>query len=136
MAKLSSPQTSYRIERDSLGELRVPADAYYGVQTARAVANFPISGLTPALMAQAGMYSHHGADELGRGYNALVDAYLQIKKAAAIVNNELGMLDDARCKAIVAAADHVLACSLRGEWVVDVFQAGAGTSFNMNTNEV
>jgi aspartate ammonia-lyase len=135
-AKQTTTKTEYRIERDSLGELRVPADAYYGVQTARAVANFPISGLTPALMAQAGMYSHHGADELGRGYNSLVDAYLQIKKAAAIVNAELGMLDEPRSRAVVAAADHVLAGKLREQWVVDVFQAGAGTSFNMNTNEV
>jgi fumarate hydratase class II len=130
-----APSPAFRVERDSLGELRVPADAYYGVQTARAVENFPISGLTPALLAQSAAFSHHGADELGRGYNALVDAYLEIKRAAAIVNCDLGMLDKARRDAIVKAADHVLAGNLRDQWVVDVFQAGAGTSFNMNPND-
>jgi aspartate ammonia-lyase len=141
MATTPTTPAGFRVERDSLGELRVPADAYYGVQTARAVANFPISGLTPALLANAREYSHHGQDELGPGYGAFVMAQLEIKKAAAIVNAQLGMLDAARSKAIVWAADKALADFRAGgpltrHWVVDVFQAGAGTSFNMNTNEV
>ena len=128
---------AFRLERDSLGELRVPADAYYGVQTARAVANFPISGLTPALLAEGRRrIVAHGQPDPGPGYGALVAAYVEIKKAAALVNAELGMLDGPRATAIVKAADHVLKGHLREQWVVDVFQAGAGTSFNMNTNEV
>jgi aspartate ammonia-lyase len=107
---------SYRIETDPLGELRVPAAAYYGVQTQRAVENFPISGMTaPA---------------------ELVNATVQIKKAAAEANRILGRLDPDVASAIVAAADEVLAGGLRDQFVVDVYQAGAGTSHNMNVNEV
>lgn len=105
-----------RTEKDSLGELQVPADAYYGVQTARAIANFPISGLRPN--------------------PAFVRATVQIKKAAAIVNAKLGELPREKADAIVAAADEVLNGNLNDQFVVDVFQAGAGTSHNMNTNEV
>ncbi|HVG38522.1 MAG TPA: aspartate ammonia-lyase [Pyrinomonadaceae bacterium] len=105
-----------RTEKDSLGELQVPASAYYGVQTARAVANFPISGLRPN--------------------PAFVRATVQIKKAAAIVNARLGELPQEKADAIVAAADEVLNGNLSDQFVVDVFQAGAGTSHNMNTNEV
>ncbi|GAC1403418.1 MAG: aspartate ammonia-lyase [Pyrinomonadaceae bacterium] len=112
----ASPEIKTRIEKDSLGELEVPANAYYGVQTARAVANFPISGLKPN--------------------PAFVRAMVQIKKAAAIVNAQLGLLDEERSVAIVAAADEILSGKLLDQFVVDVFQAGAGTSHNMNTNEV
>ena len=105
-----------RTEKDSLGELQVPAEAYYGVQTARAVANFPISGLKP--------------------HPAFVRATVQIKKAAAIVNARLGQLPQEKAEGIVAAADEILAGKLADQFVVDVFQAGAGTSHNMNTNEV
>ena len=105
-----------RIERDPIGEFAVPADAYYGIQTARAVENFPISGL------------HAPAD--------LVTATVLIKKAAAQANLALGRLDKRLADAIVAAADEVLAGRLRDQFVVDVYQAGAGTSHNMNTNEV
>jgi fumarate hydratase class II len=108
--------TKTRIEKDSLGELEVPANAYYGVQTARAISNFPISGLKPN--------------------PAFVRAMVQIKKAAAIVNAKLGMLDKERADAIVQAADEVLNGKMLDQFVVDVFQAGAGTSHNMNTNEV
>jgi aspartate ammonia-lyase len=105
-----------RIERDPLGEVRVPSNAYYGVQTQRAVDNFPISGLkAPA---------------------ELVTATILIKKAAAIANGELGRLDQEVADAIVAAADEVLAGKHREQFVVDVYQAGAGTSHNMNANEV
>ncbi|MBW8861480.1 MAG: aspartate ammonia-lyase [Acidobacteria bacterium] len=108
--------TEYRIERDPLGELRVPAAAYYGVQTARAVENFPISGLCAA------------AD--------LVTATILIKKAAAEANAQLGRLDRDVANAIVRAADEILDGRLRDQFVVDVYQAGAGTSHNMNANEV
>src|SRR5215207_7783028 len=105
-----------RTERDPLGEFPVPADAYYGIQTARAVANFPISGLrTPA---------------------DLVTATILIKKAAAQANIALGRLDSRVGDAIVRAADEVLGGALRDQFVVDVYQAGAGTSHNMNVNEV
>lgn len=109
-------QSLMRTEKDSLGELQVPAGAYYGVQTARAVANFPISGLKPN--------------------PAFVRATVQIKKAAAIVNAKLGELPQDKADAIVAAADEVLSGKFSDQFVVDVFQAGAGTSHNMNTNEV
>ena len=106
----------YRIERDPLGEVNVPADAYYGGQTARAVENFPISGL--------------------RAPADLVTATILVKKAAAEANAALGRLDREIAAAIVAAADEVLAGHLRDQFVVDVYQAGAGTSHNMNANEV
>jgi aspartate ammonia-lyase len=105
-----------RLERDPLGEVRVPSDAYYGVQTQRAVENFRISGLT--------------------AHPELVTATVQIKKAAAEANAALGRLDTSVARAIVAAADEVLGGALRDQFVVDVYQAGAGTSHNMNANEV
>jgi aspartate ammonia-lyase len=105
-----------RTERDPLGELNVPADAYYGVQTARAVENFPISGL--------------------RAPADLVTATILVKKAAAEANAALGRLDPGVARAIVSAADEILAGGLRDQFVVDVYQAGAGTSHNMNANEV
>ncbi len=105
-----------RIERDSLGERELPGDVYYGIQTARAVENFRVSGWKP--------------------YPAFVTATVQIKKAAARVNSILGGLDQSIAKAIEAAADEVLDGKLRDQFVVDPFQAGAGTSHNMNANEV
>jgi aspartate ammonia-lyase len=105
-----------RTERDPLGEFSVPADAYYGIQTARALANFPISGL--------------------RAPADLIVATVLIKKAAAEANATLNRLDGAVAGAIVRAADDVLEGALRDQFVVDVYQAGAGTSHNMNANEV
>jgi aspartate ammonia-lyase len=116
VASTPSPVAKYRIERDPLGEVRVPADAYYGGQTQRAVENFPISGLTAP--------------------PELVTATIQVKKAAAEANRDLRRLDEDVARAIVSAADEVLAGRLRDQFVVDVYQAGAGTSHNMNTNEV
>src|SRR5262244_1535970 len=107
---------SFRTERDPLGELPVPADAYYGVQTARAVENFPISGL--------------------RAPDDLIVATILIKKAAAETNAALGRLDADIAAAIRTGADEILAGGLRDQFVVDVYQAGAGTSHNMNANEV
>jgi len=106
----------FRIERDPLGDVKVPADAYYGAQTQRAVENFPISGLTAPI--------------------ELILATVQIKKAAAAANAALGRLASDIAGAIVRAADEILNGTLRDQFVVDVYQAGAGTSHNMNTNEV
>jgi aspartate ammonia-lyase len=105
-----------RTERDPLGERQVPADAYYGIQTLRALENFPISGLKAA--------------------PDFVTATVLVKKAAAEANGSLGRLRPEVAAAIVRAADEVLAGALRDHFVVDVFQAGAGTSHNMNANEV
>ena len=108
--------SAMRIERDPLGEREVPAGAYYGIQTRRAVENFPISGL--------------------RAPRSLVDATVLIKKAAAQANVALGRLDARLGDAIVRAADEILDGALADQFVVDVYQAGAGTSHNMNANEV
>ncbi|HEY1952543.1 MAG TPA: aspartate ammonia-lyase [Gemmatimonadaceae bacterium] len=105
-----------RSEKDPLGALDVPADALYGVQTLRAVQNFPISGLKPL--------------------PAFVDAVVRIKRAAALTHKETGRLDARIADAIVKAADEVLTGRHRDQFVVDVYQAGAGTSHNMNVNEV
>ncbi len=105
-----------RIERDPLGELPVPADALYGIQTERARQNFPISHLQPLA--------------------PFVDAVVWIKKAAGLVHKQTGRLDPKLADAIVRAADEVLAGQHRQHFVVDPYQAGAGTSHNMNCNEV
>src|ERR1041385_4005317 len=105
-----------RIEKDSLGDRQIPADAYYGVQTHRALENFPISGFQPK--------------------PSYVDATVHIKKAAAKVNKTLGLLDAKKADPIVQAADEILSGKLREWFMVDVYQAGAGTSHNMNANEV
>jgi aspartate ammonia-lyase len=105
-----------RIERDPLGELPVPAEALWGIQTERARQNFPISHLRPL--------------------PAFVDAVIQIKKAAALTHRETGRLDARLADAIVKAADEVLEGGHREQFVVDPYQAGAGTSHNMNCNEV
>jgi len=101
-----------RMEKDSLGELLVPAEAYYGIQSVRASQNFPISGL--------------------RAEAELVEAVIFIKKAAALVNSELHQLDKAKAEAIIKACDEVIAGKFRDQFIVDVFQMGAGTSFHMN----
>jgi aspartate ammonia-lyase len=105
-----------RVEKDSMGERQIPESAYYGIQTLRAIENFPISGLKPLA--------------------TYVDACILIKKAAAIVNGDLGCIPTEISQAIVAAADEILQGSLRDQFVVDVYQAGAGTSHHMNVNEV
>ncbi|MDP8225462.1 MAG: aspartate ammonia-lyase [Candidatus Lernaella stagnicola] len=107
---------SVRVEKDSLGTLEIPADAYYGVNVGRALINFPISRR--------------------KIHPRIVEAYCRIKKAAAKVNREAGRLRAKDAKAIRSAADEVLAGMFRDQFVIDVFQAGAGTSTNMNANEV
>ncbi|MFW5951501.1 MAG: class II fumarate hydratase [Gemmatimonadota bacterium] len=106
----------YRIEKDSLGEMKVPAAALYGAQTQRAVENFPISGL-----------------RVPRGFIA---AMAMIKKAAAQANAELGLLDEEMAAAIVESAQEVIDGRHDEQFPVDIFQTGSGTSTNMNTNEV
>lgn len=106
----------FRIERDSMGEFQVPDDAYYGAQTARAVANFPISGL--------------------RFPRTFIRAMGAIKHAAATVNEALGAVDAERAQAIRQAAGEVIEGTLDSQFPVDIFQTGSGTSTNMNTNEV
>ena len=105
-----------RQEKDSLGYVDVPAGAYYGAQTARAVENYPISGL--------------------RAHPLLIRAFGMVKHAAAEANRQLGLVDERRANAIMAAAAEVIAGRWNEQFVVDIFQAGAGVSFHMNTNEV
>src|SRR5690242_14391037 len=107
---------AFRTEKDPLGPLQVPTDALYGVQTLRAVQNFPISGLKPL--------------------EPFVTAQVWIKKAAAMTHKQTGRLDAKMADAIIKAADEVLAGQHRENFVVDPYQAGAGTSHNMNANEV
>ncbi|WP_243059202.1 aspartate ammonia-lyase [Nocardioides sp. SR21] len=108
--------TDYRVEHDSMGEVRVPQDALWQAQTQRAVENFPISG-TPI-------------------EPALIHAIGHVKAAAAVVNGELGVLDQERAHAITAAAREVVTGDHDAEFPIDVFQTGSGTSSNMNANEV
>ena len=113
---MNAPET--RNEHDLLGDRAVPATAYYGVHTLRAVENFPISGNPISI------------------YPDLIRALACIKQAAALANRELGMLDAAKCDAIVKACEEIRAGRLHEQFVVDVIQGGAGTSTNMNANEV
>src|SRR5688572_21319389 len=106
----------FRIEKDSLGEMKVPADALYGPQTQRAVENFPISG-----------------QRFGRRF---IEAMGLIKRAAAETNAALGHLDASIAKSIVAAATEVVEGKWDDQFVLDVYQTGSGTSTNMNANEV
>ncbi len=108
--------TDYRIEHDTMGEVRVPKDALYSAQTQRAVENFPISGQR--------LRSHH------------IGALGQVKKAAAQANKELGIVDAEMADAIIEAADQVVTGQHDDQFPIDIFQTGSGTSSNMNTNEV
>lgn len=113
---MTAASSDTRVERDSLGEVQVPLNALYGAQTQRAVLNFPISGLKP--------------------WPAFVDSIVAVKRCAAQVNADLHLLKPDYARAIVQAADEILAGYWRDQFVVDPFQAGAGTSHNMNANEV
>lgn len=107
---------AYRIEHDSIGEKQVPEEAYYGVQTLRAAENFGITGLSM--------------------HPELINSIAQIKKAAAITNFEVGRLDKKRADAIVQACDEIISGQYHDQFIVDPIQGGAGTSLNMNANEV
>jgi aspartate ammonia-lyase len=109
-------KASTRTEKDSLGLKEVPTDVYYGIQTARAVENYPISGL--------------------RAHVALIRAIAMIKEAAAEANRDLGLVDEKTAEAIITAAKEIQDGKWHEHFVVDVYQAGAGVSFHMNTNEV
>ncbi|MBW4613740.1 MAG: aspartate ammonia-lyase [Desmonostoc vinosum HA7617-LM4] len=108
--------SQFRVERDSMGDRQISSNVYYGIQTLRAIENFPISGIKPL--------------------STYVDACILIKKATAIVNGELGCISQDISKAIAQAADEILAGKFRDQFVVDIYQAGAGTSHHMNVNEV
>ncbi|MBU8905736.1 aspartate ammonia-lyase [Desertibacillus haloalkaliphilus] len=108
--------TAYRVERDLLGEKKVPVDAYYGIQTMRAKENFPITGYPP--------------------HKELIRAFGFVKKAAAMANRDVGVLNPKIAKAIISASEEVIEGKLNDHFVVDSIQGGAGTSFNMNANEV
>ncbi|WP_059102535.1 aspartate ammonia-lyase [Shouchella shacheensis] len=108
--------SDYRIERDLLGEKQVPKSAYYGIQTMRAKDNFPITGYPP--------------------HPELIRAFGYVKKAAALANRDVGVLRPHLAEAIVEASEEVIAGKLNDEFIVDSIQGGAGTSFNMNANEV
>jgi aspartate ammonia-lyase len=108
--------TATRTEKDSIGTKEIPADVYYGIQTARAVENYPISGM--------------------RAHPTLIRAFGMVKQAAAEANKSLRLLDKKRADAIIQAAEEVQKGKWDKEFVVDVFQAGAGVSFHMNSNEV
>ena len=105
-----------RKETDPLSEKTLPKNAYYGIQTLRATENFPVSGI--------------------KAPTVFIKAYVLVKKAAALANTQVGWLDPKMGKAIVQACDEILAGKFLNQFVVDVYQAGAGTSFNMNVNEV
>lgn len=107
---------SFRHERDTLGAVRVPASAYYGAQTARAFHNFPISATRPRTV--------------------FIQATAMVKKAAAEANSALGLLDRRTARAVIRASDEIIRGRFHAEFIVDAFQAGAGTSHNMNSNEV
>jgi fumarate hydratase, class II len=108
--------SDFRIEKDSLGEVRVPKDALYGAQTQRAAENFPISGI-----------------RFSRGF---IQAVGIVKRAAALANRDLGLLDAAKADAIAAATMRIIEGELDDQFVLDIFQTGSGTSTNMNANEV
>ncbi len=110
--------TATRVEHDLIGDRDVPADAYWGIHSLRALENFPITGIPIGVSPY------------------LVEALAAVKEAAATANNELGLLDDERFEAIRAACEEIRAGQLHDEFVVDVIQGGAGTSSNMNANEV
>ena len=105
-----------RLEKDSLGTKEVSQSVYWGIQTQRAIENFPISGI--------------------RAHPRFIDAFVLVKKAAALANKDVGILPAPMSDAIARASDEILSGALRDQFVVDVFQMGAGTSFNMNVNEV
>ena len=106
----------FRTEHDSLGDIQVPLNAYYGAQTQRAIENFPVSG--------------------HKAHPGFVWASAAVKLAAAKVHQELGLLNGKNASAIISAAEEIMSGSLHDQFVIDVYQAGAGTSHNMNTNEV
>ena len=107
---------SFRTDKDSLGEIKVPSDAYYGPFTVRAISQYNVTGQ--------------------KAHANLVRAFVMIKRSAALANKELGVLDSKKAQAIVKACDEILNGSLLDQFKLDAINSGAGTAFNMNTNEV
>ena len=118
LARAGDPAGAQHIERDSLGELGVPAAAYYGIHTARALDNLPISGVPIGTL------------------HDLIRAYALVKKAAAHANRDLDLLTEKKARAIVAACDEIAAGQLHDQFVVDVMQGGAGTSTHTRVRSV
>jgi fumarate hydratase, class II len=108
----------YRIEKDTMGEVKVPANVYWGAQTQRSIENFKI------------------AQETNKMPKEIIEAFAYLKKAAALANNELGVLDDAKKQAIASVCDEILAGTLASQFPLVVWQTGSGTQSNMNINEV
>ena len=115
---MSETSNKTRLEHDCIGQMEVPANVYWGIHTQRAIGNFPVSGITD---------SQHPE---------LIRAYATVKRACAIANEELGLIDPAKAEAIRAACLEIEAGKLADQFPVDVMQGGAGTSSNMNMNEV
>src|SRR2546423_3189369 len=113
---MATASQNLRVEKDSIGIKEIPADVYYGIQTFRAVENYPISGM--------------------KAHPTLIKAFGMVKQAAAEANKALGLVEDKRADAMIRAAQEVVEGKWNHQFVVDVFQAGAGVSFHMNTNEV
>ena len=108
--------SSFRVDKDSLGEVQVPSDAYYGAFTARAKQHYNVTGQ--------------------KAHVNLIKAYIMIKRSAAMANKELNALDPEKADAIIKACDDVLSGKLLDQFVIDAINSGAGTAFNMNSNEV
>ena len=115
---MSETSNKTRLEHDCIGRMEVPANVYWGIHTQRAIGNFPVSSITD---------SQHPE---------LIRAYATVKRACAIANEELGLIDPAKAEAIRAACLEIEAGKLADQFPVDVMQGGAGTSSNMNMNEV
>ena len=118
MSKKMSANSGFRIEKDFLGSNEIPNDAYWGIHSLRAAENFPITGTVVAR------------------WPSLIKAIAQVKKAAATVNFKFGVINERQSEAIIKACDDVIAGKLNDQFIVDVIQGGAGTSTNMNSNEV
>ena len=106
----------FRIDRDSLGNVKIPSDAFYGPFTGRAIQQYHVTGR--------------------QAHPHLVDAFVMIKRSAAVANAKVGELDKKRSRAIISACDKILSGKFRDQFVVDQINSGAGTAFNMNSNEV
>ena len=106
----------YRTDSDSLGKIKIPSDSYYGPFTARAIKQYHVTG--------------------NRSHPLLLDAFVMIKRSAAVANIKVGAIDKKRGNAIISACDKILAGKFRNQFVIDAINSGAGTAFNMNTNEV
>ncbi len=116
MGKIRFIVLKFRLDEDSLGKVKIPSDAYYGAFTGRALKQYHVTG--------------------NRAHENLIKSFVMIKRSAAVANIKVGALDKKRGKAIISACDRILSGKFRDQFVVDAINSGAGTAFNMNTNEV